>query len=288
MSISVIFREIKMNISTLSDNELLSIQAEFYNYFETGYDFEEFLKEYLIKMGLDEVEITQRSRDGGVDLTAIRKGVGDFSEIDITNYFIQAKRYALENRIGVREIRELKGTIPFGYKGIFICTSSFTEDAKKEAINDISKPVVLVDGRSLVQSCIDNGIGFIFKPVFSLEKMNKLLNKDKVAKKNLNPIENNYSDYIEKTITSNDVRSRIISIPSSIMKLIPGFMQKIDVVINDKTYSLTINRSRNYLAGVTSILRDYNLLSMDNVITSKNARWSFDTEKNLIKLYIEN
>lgn len=277
-----------MNISTLSDDELLSIQAEFYHYFETGYDFEEFLKEYLIKMGLDEVEITQRSRDGGIDLTAIRKGVGDFSEIDITNYFIQAKRYALENRIGVREIRELKGTIPFGYKGIFICTSSFTEDAKKEAINDISKPVVLVDGKSLVQSCIDNGIGFVFKPVFSSEKMNKLLNKDKVAKKNLNPIENNYSDYIEKTITSNDVRSRIISIPSSIMKLIPGFMQKIDVVINDKTYSLTINRSRNYLAGVTSILRDYNLLSMDNVITSKNARWSFDTEQNLIKLYIEN
>lgn len=277
-----------MNISTLSDDELLSIQAEFYHYFETGYDFEEFLKEYLIKMGLDEVEITQRSRDGGIDLTAIRKGVGDFSEIDITNYFIQAKRYALENRIGVREIRELKGTIPFGYKGIFICTSSFTEDAKKEAINDISKPVVLVDGKSLVQSCIDNGIGFVFKPVFSSEKMNKLLNKDKVAKKNLNPIENNYSDYIEKTITSNDVRSRIISIPSSIMKLIPGFMQKIDVVINDKTYSLTINRSRNYLAGVTSILREYNLLSMDNVITSKNARWSFDTEQNLIKLYIEN
>ncbi|WP_129582348.1 restriction endonuclease, partial [Rodentibacter caecimuris] len=181
-----------MNISTLSNDELLRIQTEFYNYFETGYDFEEFLKEYLIKMGLDEVEITQRSRDGGIDLTAIRKGVGDFSEVDITNYFIQAKRYAFKRNVGVREIRELKGTLLFGYKGIFICTSNFTEDAKKEATNDISKPIVLIDGKSLVQSCIDNGIGFIFKPVFSSEKMNKLLNRDKMAKINSNPINHNY------------------------------------------------------------------------------------------------
>ncbi|WP_204378716.1 hypothetical protein, partial [Rodentibacter caecimuris] len=86
----------------------------------------------------------------------------------------------------------------------------------------------------------------------------------------------------------NDIRARMISIPSSIMKLIPDSMQKIDVVINDKTYSFTINRSRNYLAGVTDVLREYNLLSMDNVITSKNARWSFDQENNLIRLYIEN
>ena len=88
-----------MNISTLLDeDELSNLQQKFYSYFGTGYDFESFLKEYLIKMGLDEVEVTQKSKDGGVDLTAIRKGVGDFSEIDTVNYFIQAKRYALENK----------------------------------------------------------------------------------------------------------------------------------------------------------------------------------------------
>ena len=71
-----------MQVSTmLNDKEIDELQQKFYEYFKTGYDFEEFLKEYLIRMGLDEVEITQRSRDGGVDLTAIRKGVGDFSEL---------------------------------------------------------------------------------------------------------------------------------------------------------------------------------------------------------------
>lgn len=92
--------------SNISNEEIKGLQKSFYEYFETGYAFEDFLKEYLLKMGLDEVEVTQRSRDGGIDLTAIRKGVGDFSEIDITHYYIQAKRYALKNKIAVKSVRE--------------------------------------------------------------------------------------------------------------------------------------------------------------------------------------
>lgn len=116
-----------MQVSTMiSDDEIQEFQQKFYEYFETGYAFEEFLKEYLFKMGLDEVEVTQRSRDGGIDLTAIRKGVGDFSDIDITHYYIQAKRYAVNTKIRVSAIRELKGTIPFGHKGILITTSDLS------------------------------------------------------------------------------------------------------------------------------------------------------------------
>lgn len=151
--------------SNLSETEIKQLQKSFYEYFETGYAFEEFLKEYLLKMGLDEVEITQRSRDGGVDLKAIRKGVGDFSDISITHYYIQAKRYAITTKINVSKIRELKGTIPFGYKGIMITTSDFTADAISEASNDPSKPVVVINGKSLVMSCIDHEIGFLFKPI---------------------------------------------------------------------------------------------------------------------------
>lgn len=280
-----------MKISTLvEEKELLALQQELYSYFETGYAFEEFLKEYLLKMGLDEVEVTQRSRDGGIDLTAIRKGVGDFSEIDIVNYFIQAKRYALNNKINVKTIREVKGTIPFGYKGMLICTSDFTDDAQKEAINDPSKPVVLINGKSLVESCIDNGIGFIFKPIFSSKQMDDFVNKDKSLK--LNNVKNTISidnkDYIEKTITANDVRARIISMPSSIIKLLSEADEKIDVIINnDKKHTLNIDKSRRYLGGVTKILREYNLLSVDNVITPKNAKWHIDKTTNLIQIIIE-
>ena len=164
-----------MQISTLlSEEEITNLQQRFYEYFDSGYHFEEFLKEYLLKMGLDEVEVTQRSRDGGIDLTAIRKGVGDFSEIDITHYYIQAKRYTITNKIGVRPVRELKGTIPFGYKGMLITTADFTGDAIAESTNEPSKPVVLINGKNLITSCIDNEIGVIFKPMFSTQQMDLL------------------------------------------------------------------------------------------------------------------
>ena len=281
-----------MNISTLLDeNELSNLQQKFYSYFGTGYDFESFLKEYLIKMGLDEVEVTQKSKDGGVDLTAIRKGVGDFSEIDTVNYFIQAKRYALKNKIGVKTIRELKGTIPFGYKGMLICTSDFTDEAKKEAVNDPSKPVVLINGKALIQSCIDNRIGFTFKPIFSQQQMDQFLSKNKVFNLDLdktNLIQDN-ENYIEKTITSNDIRARIISIPSSILKLLPESMKNVKVLFNNsKTYTLNIDKSRRYLGGVTEILREHNLLSVGNVIIPKNAKWHFNEMTNEIKIIIEN
>lgn len=38
--------------SNLSETEIKQLQKNFYEYFETGYAFEEFLKEYLLKMGL--------------------------------------------------------------------------------------------------------------------------------------------------------------------------------------------------------------------------------------------
>lgn len=274
--------------SNLKDSEIKELQNQFYEYFETGYAFEEFLKEYLVKMGLDEVEVTQRSRDGGIDLKAIRKGVGDFSDIDITHYYIQAKRYSLKNKINVSKIRELKGTIPFGYKGMMITTSDFTNDAIIEAGNDLSKPVVIISGKSLVMSCIDNEIGFLFKPIFSRKQMDLFLNK---KSKNQSSILSSTAttDYIiEKTITANDVRARIISIPSSIIKQIDSTQTKVKVrVNNEKEYTFNINRGRNYFGSVTAFLRDYNMLTDEGIIIPKQSKWNYDESGKVVNLYIE-
>lgn len=188
----------------------------------------------------------------------------------------------------MRTIRELKGTIPFGYKGMLITTSDFTSDVLNEAKNDQSKPVVLVNGESLVTSCIDNGIGFVFKPIFSKKQMDIFLRKEI---KNFSKIENTYivenqDKYIEKNITSNDIRARIISVPSSIMALLEG--EKSEVLVNDeKKYIFSINKRRNYFARVTEFLREYKLLTNDGVIVPKKAKWFFDKKKGTIKIYIE-
>lgn len=274
--------------SMLTVEEIESFQQEFYSYFETGYAFEEFLKEYLSKMGLDEVEVTQRSRDGGIDLTAIRKGVGDFSEIDITHYYIQAKRNALKSKVSVQKVRELKGTIPFGYKGMFITTSDFTADALTEATNDPSKPVVAISGKALVMSCIDNEIGFLFKPMFSKTQMDLFLNKTTttVAAPQIATVHNAIE--IEKVITPNDIRARIISIPKTIMNAFGDDMTSVKVQVNDtKEYTFNIIRGRNYFGGVTAFLKEFNMLSDDGVITSKKCKWQYDAANKVVKLYLE-
>ena len=62
---------IMRNNIELNKEEYNALLEQFYTYFEDGYKFEEFLKIYLEKIGLEEVYVTKRSGDGGIDLTAI-------------------------------------------------------------------------------------------------------------------------------------------------------------------------------------------------------------------------
>ncbi len=75
-------------------------------------------------------------------------------------------------------IRKLKGTLPFGYKGIFITTAKFSTDAKSESNNDSLKPIVLIDGYKLVESYIEHDFCVTFIPIFSSQSMKYLLNKN--------------------------------------------------------------------------------------------------------------
>jgi restriction system protein len=272
----------------MKKDTLLKLLDDFYSYFKTGYDFEEFLKYYLSYIGLDEVVVTQRSRDGGVDLTAIRKGIGEFSEVDTTKYYIQAKRNKYTNSVGSPVVLQLKGRIPFGHKGILITTSKFTKDAVKEASNDPSKPVVLIDGLQLISSCIDNQIGFVYKPSFSSRELDQFIGKNKKSTRvtgNTSSID--LSSYVEKEITSNDIRARIISIPSIIINAIPKDKNNSKLIINEKnTYEVSINRSRNYIGSVTKVFKDFDLISIDGVITPKKAKWKYDEVENKIYMYI--
>lgn len=277
--------------SNLSDTEIKELQQKFYEYFETGYAFEEFLKEYLLKMGLDEVEVTRRSRDGGVDLNAIRKGMGGFSDVDVTNYYVQAKRYNLNHKVNVHDIRELKGITPFGHKGMLITTSFCTRDAVEESRNDPSKPVVIIDGKALVTSCVDNEIGFLFKPIFSKKQMDLFLNRT-TSQKNTNSSASVSiivpENVIEKTITANDIRARIVSVPSSVMRQFNDKQTSVKVKVNnEKEYNFNINKRRNYFGSVTAFLRDYNMLSDEGVITPKQCKWFYNSEDVFVNLYVE-
>jgi len=108
-------------------------------------DFEHLIREIFekeFKKGGGEVNVTQASRDGGVDAIAF-----DPDPIRGGKIVIQAKRYT--NVVGVSAVRDLYGTIlnEGATKGILVTTADFGSDSYKFAKG---KPITLLNGGNLL------------------------------------------------------------------------------------------------------------------------------------------
>ncbi len=261
----------------ISKELLNDIINDFYSYFEDGFAFESFLKLYLEKIGLDEVLVTKRSDDGGIDLTAVRKGIGEFNQADTDKYYIQAKRYKPLNTISPEKIRALRGSFSNG-KGIFITTAKVSDKAKSDARTiDPQRPIIVVDGEELVISCIENEIGFIFNPQFSKSAM------DSFIKKNNSVSNNNVSAQalnIVKKISNNDIRAKILPIPRAILEIIDNGFVKYEICFNNEyKKELRIDKTRRFFGGVTEAYKKYGLISEDGAFHPTNAKWILNDGK---------
>ena len=90
----------------------------------TSRQFEEVIAALFDGFGFS-VELTKRTRDGGMDVVAISHPPARLK------YLIECKRYAETRVVGVRIVRELLGvvTLENATKGIVATTSHFTRDA---------------------------------------------------------------------------------------------------------------------------------------------------------------
>ncbi|SHJ92976.1 restriction endonuclease [Paramaledivibacter caminithermalis] len=262
-----------MIISELNNNDYDRILNDFYSSFENGYVFERFLKHFFEELGLDEIEITQRSGDNGIDLKAKRKGFDEDNGLDTINYYIQAKRYSPTSTLPPRFARELRGTLPSGYKGILITTGRFSRRTLEMANEDESRPIIFISGKKLIQMCIDNGIGFTYKPVFNNSMIQQLINESGNIESNTNNIE----DAVFKRITVNDARARILSIPSTIYEMIDENANTFEVIINGEARQLRINRNRKYFGGITDIYRDLGII-LDGSFNESESYWVYDSD----------
>ena len=255
-----------------------------------AYEFEYFCKLFLIKEGFDEVEVTRRSKDGGIDLKAIKKGYDD-NGADTISYKIQAKRFKPNRTVSIKSIRELKGVLEGHEKGIFITTGKYTK-ATYEFINECNpKCIILIDGFNLIKRCINLDIGFLYRPVFCKDNLMKSLYKYKDTQLEKEVAVDNISDgiigigNILKVISDNDIKTRILPIPTVIFNKIPQNIESSKVVFNcQDTLKLKINRNRKYFGGVTEIYRRYNLLDEDNNRISKESYWNIDENNETINV----
>ena len=262
----------------LTEKEKDDILNELYSSFETGYEFEDFLKPFLECIGLDEVRVTKRSGDGGVDLEGIRYGVIDNND-DSVKYIVQAKRYKQSDKIPVDKIDKLRGNMLSGEKGIIITTAGFSKPAIEKASLRKETPIVLIDGKTLVDICIENDIGFVYKPTFSSEELKSFYKKNVVIEKDKNSDGIVFIiDDIEKDITSNDIRARIMSIPRAILELLPEDKDKFDLCFNgNEIKDVRISSDRRFFSqGITEMYRKYGLLTKDNVFNPSKSLWKYD------------
>lgn len=270
-------------IQDFTENEIKSVLEDFYSYFKTGFEFEEFLKPFLESLGLTEVFVTKKTGDDGIDLTAVKEGLSEINNVDNVKYKIQAKRYAPTTTISPEKIDALRGNLGFNEKGLFITTAKVSNRAKEQAVSkDPYKPVYVIDGVDLVRICIDRQIGFAYMPVFSKSALDAFTNKNQ---KSSTYVESNDSDdlsTVEKMITANDVRVYILSLPRIIVDKIENNdkKQSMKLIINCvDSYNVTFCPSRNYLSRVTEVFRKYGLKQEDGTIIEKKAKWAIDKQQ---------
>ncbi|MCI8728998.1 MAG: restriction endonuclease [Clostridia bacterium] len=282
-----------MAIVELTNDEINKYIDELYSCFSNGREFEIFLNSFLTTIGFEEVVTTQYVGDKGIDLTCIKRGF-DNNGTDTINYYIQAKRYARSNKVQPKEIRDLKGTtkrdrngniLNSNYVNVFITTSVFTNGALIEANDNPNMPVITIDGKQLLQYCIEYKIGFNFKPVFSPKDI-ILLAKNKQA---VGTLAEETTDYlVEREITRNDIRAKILVIPRIIKEQLKEVREQYFVVFNGNERKLRIDKSRRYFGGITDLYKTYGLLTNDGIYISKIAKWKIENDRIIIDLCEEN
>ena len=138
-------------IEEAEENGLLespNYQSELLNLLKTlpAEGFERLCQRLLRESGFEQVIVTGKSGDGGIDGHGILQ-VNPFVSFSV---YFQSKRY--KGSVSASQVRDFRGAmLGRADKGIIITTGTFTLDAKKEARRDGVPPVELVDGDKLIE-----------------------------------------------------------------------------------------------------------------------------------------
>lgn len=81
---------------------------------------------------------------------------------------------------------------------------------------------------------------------------------------------------VDKQISANDIRARILRLPKAITNMLSEDTQKVRVVFNGLSEKeLTIAKNRAYLAGVTDLYKESGLLADDGSYNPCKAIWKY-------------
>ena len=116
--------------------------------------FEHLAAALLRVAGFDDVDVTGRSGDGGID------GIGVYRPSGLISFHtaFQCKRY--QGSVGASTVRDFRGSfVGRADRGIIITTGYFTRDARDEAARPGANPVDLIDGEALCELLREHSLG---------------------------------------------------------------------------------------------------------------------------------
>ena len=126
--------------------------------------FERFCQRLLRESGFQEVTITGRSGDGGID------GIGILQVNALVSFKVlfQCKKY--QGSVSPMQVRDFRGAMMGrADKGIIITTGSFTAEARKEAVRDGVPPIELVDGEKLIAMLEQLELGLKPRTIYEID-----------------------------------------------------------------------------------------------------------------------
>lgn len=108
--------------------------------------FERLCQRLLRESDFEEVVVTGRAGDGGLD----GHGVLQINPFVSFRVYFQCKRY--DASVGAGAVRDFRGAMMGrADKGLILTTGTFTAEAKREAMRDGVPPIELVDGERLIE-----------------------------------------------------------------------------------------------------------------------------------------
>lgn len=108
--------------------------------------FERLCQRLLREAGFEQVTVTGRSGDGGIDGI----GVLEINAFVSFKVLFQCKRY--KDSVGPAVVRDFRGAMMGrADKGLILTTGTFSTESKREAVRDGVPPIELVDGEKLVE-----------------------------------------------------------------------------------------------------------------------------------------
>ncbi|KKP88899.1 MAG: hypothetical protein UR93_C0006G0032 [Berkelbacteria bacterium GW2011_GWA2_35_9] len=131
----------KINEETLKSIETLKKKLLTIN----PYELEILIAKLIEHTGFNNVEVTKKSGDDGIDINALLQHRFSFD----LNYQFQVKRW--KHSVGRKEVANLRGSLGFNNFGVIISTSHFTSSAINEARGIGKSPINLIGVNNLYE-----------------------------------------------------------------------------------------------------------------------------------------